>query len=66
MRYAPPLSSFVLPGLQDSFVIRNLVRLFELECPHHPPDPPVWDLVWVLKLLRGLTFDRCHVVPFGS
>ena len=45
MRYAPPLSSFVLLGLQDSFVLRDLVRSFELECPRRPSDPPACDLV---------------------
>ena len=34
------------------------MHLFKLECPHHPPDLPVCDLIQVLNFLAGrdLTF----------
>ena len=31
---------FVLPGIQNSFILRDLVHLFELECPRRPLGPP--------------------------
>ena len=57
---------YVLPGLKNTFILRDLVRSFELERPRRPPGPPVWDLVQVLLFLRGPTFDLCHLVSFGS
>ena len=62
--YQSTLSSvfkFRLPGLQDNFILRDLVRSFELECPLRLVSPPAWDLVEVLSFLRGPTFD-----PFSS
>ena len=51
---------FRLPELQDSFILQDLVRLFELE---RPPGPPAWDLVKVLEFLRGPTFEPLHSCP---
>ena len=54
---------FWLLELQDSFVLWDLVRSFELEHPRRPPGPPAWDLVEVLEFLRGPTFEPLHSRP---
>ena len=56
---------FVLLGLQDGFMLQDLVCSFKLEHLRHPPDPPVCDLVQVLKFFRWLKFDLCRFVTFG-
>ena len=48
---------FVLPEIQDSFILRDLIRSFELERPLLPDGPPSWDLVRVLSFLRGGSFE---------
>ena len=48
---------FILPEIRDSFILRNLVRSFELECPLHHVVPPSWDLVRVLSFLRSSPFE---------
>ena len=61
--YRSTLSSvlkFCLPGLQNNFILWNLVHSFELERPLRPVSPPAWDLVKVLLFLRVL----CRLVLF--
>ena len=48
---------FVLPEVRDSFVLRDHIRSFELECPLSPVGPPSWDLLKVLSFLRGGSFE---------
>ena len=47
----------VLPEIQGIFVLRDLIRSFELERPLLPVGPPSWDLVWVLSFLRSGSFE---------
>ena len=48
---------FCLPEIQNSFLLHDLIRSFELERPAHSPSPPAWDLVKVLTFLRGPVFE---------
>ena len=48
---------YCVPELLDSFVLRDLIRSFEIERPCRPVGPPFWDLVKVLNYLRGFVFD---------
>ena len=48
---------FRLPEIQDSFLLHDLIRSFELERPACLPSPPAWDLVKVLTFLRGSVFE---------
>ena len=57
--YCPTLSAvfkFHLPELGDNFILRDLIRSFELQRPHRPVRPPSWDLVKVLTYLCGPVF----------
>ena len=54
---------FCLPELLDSFVLRDLLRSFEIECPHRPVGPLSWNLVKVLTYLRGSTFELLASKP---
>ena len=45
-----------LPELSDRFLLRDLIRSFELKRPVHSPCPPTWDLCRVLEYLRGPLF----------
>ena len=53
---------FCLPGLQDNFILRDLVCSFELERLLRPVSP-AWDLVEVLSFLRSLTFEPLSSRP---
>ena len=58
--YRPTLTSvfkYKIPGLQDSFVLRELICSFELERPQQSFRPPSRDLIKVLEYLRGLVFE---------
>ena len=46
-----------LPELSDDFLLRDLIRSFELERPVRSPCPPTWDLCRVLDYLRGPVFE---------
>ena len=46
-----------LPELSDYFLLRDLIRSFELERPVRSPCPPTWDLYRVLECLRGPVFE---------
>ena len=46
-----------LPEIQDSFLLHDLIRSFELERPSRSPNPPAWDLLKVLSFLRSLMFE---------
>ena len=46
-----------LPEISDLFLLRDLIRSFELECPVRSPCPPTWDLCRVLDYLRGPVFE---------
>ena len=52
-----------LPDLQDSFILRDLIRFFELERPQ-PVGPPAWDLVKVLFYLRSSVLEPLSPKPF--
>ena len=54
---------FCLPGLQDHFVLCDLIRYFKLERPLRPVSPPAWDLVKVLSFLHGFTFEPLSSHP---
>ena len=47
---------FVLPEIQDNFVLRDLICSFELERPLLPVGPLSWDLVRVPSFLQGGSF----------
>ena len=47
---------FRLSEIQDSFILKDLLRSFELERPPRPTNPPSWDLVKVLSFLRNSRF----------
>ena len=53
---------YCVPELLDSFVLRDLIRSFEVECPC-PVGPPSWDLVKVLTYLRGSVFKPLSSKP---
>ena len=64
--YRSPLISvfkFHLPELFDSFVLRDVIRSFEIERPRCPVGPPSWDLVKVFTYLRGFTFEPLASKP---
>ena len=64
--YRSTLSSvfeFHLPGLQDDFVLQDLIHSFELERPLRLVSPPAWDLVKVLSFLRGPAFEPLSSRP---
>ena len=46
-----------VPELLSGFVLRDLIRSFEIEHPRRPVGPPSWDLVKVLTYLRGSVFE---------
>ena len=48
---------FRLPEIQDSCLLHDLFRSFELESPSRSPNPPAWDLVKVLHFLRSSVFE---------
>ena len=54
---------FRLPKLLESFVLRDLIRSFEIERPCWPVGPPSWDLVKVLNYLHGSTFEPLASKP---
>ena len=43
--------------IQDSFILKDLLRSFELERPPRSPSPPSWDLAKVLSFLRDSRFE---------
>ena len=55
---------FRLPDFQDSFILKDLLRSFELERPPRSPNPPSWDLVKVLSILRGARFESLTSCDF--
>ena len=48
---------FVLPELSSHFVLRDLLRSFQLERPLSLSRVPPWDLSLVLSFLQGLPFE---------
>ena len=46
-----------LPELSDHFLLRDLIRSFELERPIRSPCPQTWDLCCVLDYLQGPVFE---------
>ena len=58
--------TFVLPEIQDSFVLPDLIRSFELERPLFPVGPPSWDLVQVLSFLRGSSVKPLSSCSLGQ
>ena len=55
---------FRLPEIQDSFIIKDLIRSFEQERPPRSPNPPSWDLVKVLSFLRDAWFEPLTTCNF--
>ena len=49
---------FVLPELSSHFVLHDLLRSFRLECPLPSSRVPPWDLLTVLRFLRGPPFEH--------
>ena len=49
--------------LLDSFILRDLIRSFEIKRPRRPVGSPSWDLVKVLTYLRGSTFEPLTSKP---
>ena len=54
---------FRLSGLLESFILRNLIRLFEIGRPHRTVGPPSWDLAKFLTYLCGSTFEPLAAKP---
>ena len=54
---------FHLPEPLDSFVLRDLIRSFEIERARRPVGPPSWDLVKVVTHLHGSTFELLASKP---
>ena len=52
-----------IPGLQDSFVLSDLISSCELERPLQPIGPPSWDLIKVLEYLLGPVFEPLPSKP---
>ena len=48
---------FVLPELSSHFVLHDLLRSFLLERPLSSSRVPPWDLLSVLRFLRGPPFE---------
>ena len=48
---------FVLPELSSHFVLHDLLRSFQLECPLPSSRVPSWDLLTVLRFLQGSPFE---------
>ena len=48
---------FILPELSSHFVLHDLLRSFRLECPLPTSRVPPWDLLLVLRFLRGPPFE---------
>ena len=48
---------FVLPELSSHFVLHDLLRSFRLEHPLSSSRVPSWDLLSVLRFLRGAPFE---------
>ena len=48
---------FILPELSSHFVLHDLLRSFRLERPFPSSRVPPWDLLLVLRLLRGPPFE---------
>ena len=48
---------FRLPGLLDDFVLRDLIRLLELERPLRPIGLPAWGVLKFLAFRCGPTFE---------
>ena len=48
---------FILPELSSHFVLHDLLRSFCLECPLPSSRVPPWDLLLVLRFLRGPHFE---------
>ena len=57
---------FRLPEIQDSFILKALLRSFELERPPRSPNLPSWDLVKVLSFLRNSRFELLLSCDFHS
>ena len=56
---------FVLPELSSHFVLRDLLRSFRLERPLSSSRVPPWDLLAVLRFLRGPPLSRWLLVLCG-
>ena len=54
---------FRLPELLNSFILRDLIRSFEIKRPYRLVGPPSWDLVKVLNYLRGSNFEPLSTKP---
>ena len=48
---------FILPELSSHFVLHDLPHSFRLECPRPSSRVPPWDLLLVLRFLRGPPFE---------
>ena len=59
----PSVFKYKIPELQDRFVLRDLIRSFEVERSLKPVGPPSWDLVKVLEYLWGPVFEPLSSKP---
>ena len=55
---------FWLLEIQDSFIIKDLLRSFKLESLPRSPNPLSWDLVKVLSFLRDARFEPLTTCDF--
>ena len=57
---------FILPELSSHFVLRDLLRSFRLERPLPSSRVPPWDLLVVLRFLRGPPFEPLATASLRS
>ena len=54
---------YKIPEICDSFLLRDLIRFFEIERPLKPVGPPSCDLVKMLAHLRGPCYEPLASKP---
>ena len=62
-RLSVSVFKYKLHEIHDSFILKDLIRSFEIERPLRPVGPPYWDLVKLLYRLRGSFSEPLHCKP---
>ena len=50
----------------DDHILRDLIRSFAIERPHHPPMPPSWDLDVVLRHLMSSAYEPLEAISLRT